>query len=83
MYYFWRWSRCSLFEPNNEGLGLQDEYLRSDGIGRDFLRIEAGGSIMPPTIKTVEENSNILSIKKEKLFLNMLFLIWQMLQKKC
>jgi 3-oxoacyl-[acyl-carrier-protein] synthase-3 len=23
-----------LFEPNHEGLGLQDEYLRSDGIGR-------------------------------------------------
>jgi 3-oxoacyl-[acyl-carrier-protein] synthase-3 len=36
-----------LFEPNNEGLGLQDEYLRSDGVGRDFLRIEAGGSQMP------------------------------------
>ena len=27
---------AALFEPNNEGLGLQDEYLRSDGIGRDF-----------------------------------------------
>ena len=25
-----------LFEPNEEGLGLQDEYLRSDGIGRDY-----------------------------------------------
>ena len=33
-----------LFEPNYEGLGLQDEYLRSDGIGRDFLKIAAGGS---------------------------------------
>ena len=43
-----------LFEPNNEGLGLQDEYLRSDGIGRDFLRIEAGGSIMPPSEETVK-----------------------------
>ncbi|MCL4120074.1 UNVERIFIED_CONTAM: hypothetical protein GTU68_066554 [Idotea baltica] len=38
---------AALFEPNTEGLGLQDEFLRSDGIGRDFLRIEAGGSIMP------------------------------------
>ena len=27
-----------LFEPNYEGLGLQDEYLRSDGIGSDFLK---------------------------------------------
>ena len=32
---------AALFEPNYEGLGLQDEYLRSDGIGRDFLKIEA------------------------------------------
>lgn len=45
---------AALFEPNNEGLGLQDEYLRSDGIGRDFLRIEAGGSLMPTTQETLD-----------------------------
>ena len=49
-----------LFEPNNENLGLQDEYLRSDGIGRDFLRIEAGGSIMPPTEETVREKKHFV-----------------------
>ncbi|MDT0690367.1 beta-ketoacyl-ACP synthase III [Salegentibacter sp. F188] len=42
-----------LMEPNDEGLGLQDEILRSDSIGRDSLRIEAGGSLMPPTQETV------------------------------
>ncbi len=42
-----------LFEPNNEGLGLQDELLKSDGIGREFLKIDAGGSILPPSIETV------------------------------
>ncbi|MGB3774031.1 MAG: beta-ketoacyl-ACP synthase III [Leeuwenhoekiella sp.] len=42
-----------LFEPNNEGNGLQDEYLRSDGVGRNFLKIEAGGSLKPPTQETV------------------------------
>lgn len=42
-----------LFEPNYEGLGVQDEYLRSDGIGREFLKIEAGGSILPPSVETV------------------------------
>ena len=42
-----------LFEPNEEGLGLQDEFLRSDGIGRDFLRIEAGGSLMPASEEPV------------------------------
>jgi 3-oxoacyl-[acyl-carrier-protein] synthase-3 len=45
-----------LFEPNYEGLGLQDEYLRSDGVGRDFLKIPAGGSLIPTTIDTVKEN---------------------------
>ncbi|WP_088323847.1 beta-ketoacyl-ACP synthase III [Polaribacter tangerinus] len=44
---------AALFEPNLDGFGLQDEYLRSDGVGRDFLRIEAGGSQMPTTIDTV------------------------------
>lgn len=45
-----------LFEPNYEGLGLQDEYLRSDGIGREYLKIEAGGSILPPTQETLDKN---------------------------
>jgi len=49
-----------LFEPNNEGLGLQDEYLRSDGVGRDFLRIEAGGSQMPTTAETVAEKRHFV-----------------------
>lgn len=42
-----------LFEPNTENLGLIDEYLRSDGIGRNHLKIDAGGSLMPPTAETV------------------------------
>ena len=47
---------AALFEPNYEGLGLLDEYLRSDGVGRDFLKIPAGGSLIPTTIDTVKEN---------------------------
>ncbi|MCL9806025.1 ketoacyl-ACP synthase III [Flavobacterium amniphilum] len=43
-----------LFEPNHEGLGLQDEILKSDGIGRDYLKIDAGGSILPASKETVE-----------------------------
>ncbi|MFT5213958.1 MAG: 3-oxoacyl-[acyl-carrier-protein] synthase-3, partial [Patiriisocius sp.] len=51
---------AALFEPNYEGLGLQDEYLRSDGIGRDFLRIEAGGSQMPTTAETVANKKHFV-----------------------
>lgn len=43
-----------LLEPNDEGLGMQDSILRSDGIGRQFLKIEAGGSMYPPSKETVE-----------------------------
>lgn len=42
-----------LFEPNTEGLGLLDEHLRSDGIGRAHLKIDAGGSLLPASIETV------------------------------
>ncbi|MEO6177321.1 MAG: beta-ketoacyl-ACP synthase III [Flavobacterium circumlabens] len=47
-----------LFEPNYEGLGLQDEYLRSDGVGRDFLKISAGGSLIPTTLETVQNKQH-------------------------
>ncbi|SCY34181.1 3-oxoacyl-[acyl-carrier-protein] synthase-3 [Nonlabens sp. Hel1_33_55] len=49
-----------LFEPNNEGLGLQDEILRSDGSGRDFLRIEAGGSLLPASQETVKNKQHFV-----------------------
>lgn len=47
-----------LFEPNFEGLGMQDEYLRSDGIGREFLKIDAGGSILPASIETIKNKQH-------------------------
>lgn len=47
-----------LFEPNHEGLGLQDEFLRSDGIGREYLKIDAGGSILPSSSETVENRQH-------------------------
>ena len=47
-----------LFEPNTDGLGLLDEYLRSDGSGREFLKIEAGGSLLPATEETVRNKQH-------------------------
>lgn len=49
-----------LFEPNTEGLGMQDEILRSDGIGREFLKIDAGGSILPPSEETVKNKQHFV-----------------------
>lgn len=42
-----------LFEPNREGLGLQDSILRTDGSGGKHLYMKAGGSAYPPTHETV------------------------------
>ncbi|WP_452227258.1 beta-ketoacyl-ACP synthase III [Lacinutrix cladophorae] len=49
-----------LFEPNTEGLGILDEYLRSDGTGREFLQVPAGGSINPATEETVKAKKHFV-----------------------
>lgn len=57
-----------LFEPNNEGLGLQDEYLRSDGVGREFLKIEAGGSILPTSEETIKNRQHFVHQEGKTVF---------------
>jgi len=49
-----------LFEPNYEGLGFQNEILRSDGIGREFLKIDAGGSLLPASHETVDNKQHFV-----------------------
>ncbi len=49
-----------LFEANTEGMGVQNEYLRSDGVGREFLQVPAGGSIEPATEETVKAKKHFV-----------------------
>lgn len=42
-----------LLEPNEDGFGLQDSILKSDGSGRTHLHIKAGGSVKPASVETV------------------------------
>lgn len=44
-----------LLEPNEEGLGIQDHILRTDGSGRQFLIQPGGGSANPSSFETVEK----------------------------
>ncbi|MEJ8818185.1 beta-ketoacyl-ACP synthase III [Lacibacter sp. H407] len=44
---------CVLLEPNEEGFGVQDSILKSDGAGRNFLNMKAGGSLRPASMETV------------------------------
>ncbi len=49
-----------LFEANEEGLGLKDEYLRTDGNGREFLKVDAGGSILPASKETLKNKQHFV-----------------------
>ncbi|GAA3922058.1 beta-ketoacyl-ACP synthase III [Chitinophaga oryziterrae] len=42
-----------LLEPNEEGYGLIDSILKSDGHGREYLHMKAGGSAQPATLETI------------------------------
>lgn len=42
-----------LLEPSTEGYGLLDSILKSDGHGREYLHMKAGGSVKPASIETV------------------------------
>ncbi len=42
-----------LLEPSTDECGIKDSLLRSDGSGRNFLHMKAGGSLKPATVDTV------------------------------
>ncbi len=42
-----------LLEASEDGLGIQDSILKSDGSGRHYLHMKAGGSVKPATAETV------------------------------
>lgn len=49
-----------LFENNDSGYGWEDEYFRSDGSGRAFLNIKAGGSLFPTSEQTLKDGMHSL-----------------------
>ena len=57
-----------MLEPNEEGLGIQDFVLRSDGSGRDYLVMPAGGSLNPATAETVENRMHYVKQEGKQVF---------------
>jgi len=49
-----------LLEPNIEGNGVIDAILKSDGSGREFLHMKAGGSLKPATPETVANKEHFV-----------------------
>jgi len=44
---------CVLLEPSEDGNGVMDSLLKTDGSGRQFLHMKAGGSLRPSSVETV------------------------------
>jgi 3-oxoacyl-[acyl-carrier-protein] synthase-3 len=57
-----------LLEPNEEGLGVQDFILKSDGSGRQYLIQPAGGSACPPSHQTVEDRMHFVKQEGKAVF---------------
>jgi 3-oxoacyl-[acyl-carrier-protein] synthase-3 len=47
-----------LLEPTTENVGVMDSILKSDGSGREYLHIKAGGSLKPASEETVKNREH-------------------------
>lgn len=59
---------CVLLEPNEEGYGVIDSILRSDGAGRAHLHQKAGGSVKPASIETVMNKEHYIYQEGQTVF---------------
>ena len=64
---------AALFEPNFDGLGIQAQYLRTDGSGRDFLQATYGGSSNPITHEVLDSGGHYAFQEGKTVFKNAVF----------
>lgn len=57
-----------LLEPNEEGFGVIDSVLHSDGDGRKYLHMPGGGSVNPASKKTVEKKMHYVQQDGQPVF---------------
>jgi 3-oxoacyl-[acyl-carrier-protein] synthase-3 len=57
-----------LLEPDENGLGLMDEILRTDGIGCNYLHQKGGGSLNPATHETVDKKWHFIYQEGQTVF---------------
>ncbi len=57
-----------LLEPNEEGLGVQDFILRSDGTGVEYLYLKNGGSKYPLTPENILERDHFVHQEGPQVF---------------
>lgn len=57
-----------MLEPNNEGVGIMDNILESDGAGRKYLFQKSGGSSYPATADTVMAREHFVHQEGQPVF---------------
>lgn len=57
-----------LLEPNEEGYGVIDSILKTDGAGKNFLHMKAGGSLKPASMETVANREHFAYQEGQQVF---------------
>jgi len=57
-----------LLEPTSEDVGIIDHILKTDGSGRKFLHMKAGGSCKPPSLETLEAKEHFIYQEGQSVF---------------
>ena len=57
-----------LLEPNAEGFGVLDSILRTDGSGKNYLHMKAGGSLRPASMETVANGEHFAYQEGQQVF---------------
>lgn len=57
-----------LLEPDTEGFGITDSILRVDGAGKKFLFQQGGGSVQPPSMRSVANREHFIYQEGQTVF---------------
>ena len=57
-----------LLEPSTEGVGVMDSLLKSDGSGKNYLHMKAGGSLKPASVETVQAKEHFIFQEGQPVF---------------
>jgi 3-oxoacyl-[acyl-carrier-protein] synthase III len=57
-----------LLEPTTEEIGVMDHILKTDGSGRKFLHLKAGGSVKPSSHETIDAKEHFVYQEGQSVF---------------
>ncbi len=57
-----------MLEPTTEEVGIMDSIMQSDGSGRFYLHMKAGGSLKPPSYETIDAREHFVYQEGQPVF---------------